>query len=269
MKKINLTILFVAVAFTIFISGCLHDEDKSVNVGILNGTWFGVEEDVVNGGSSGRNNISFVILSGKIIQVLREDQGAMAMVDLGLIGLISARSSSVFNYTLSDGTDTLGGLYVDPTASHFTFLDDNFRFGMMQKGAAEDPALVYLINDIAGNWSGFSVNVSNASLNVLNNNNSNAAVVADDLTFKGTDGVTSVTGGTFDGSLAPSSSDAMKGIYTGNWINPLDNTKFGNITAILSADKTFLSARFCLSFILPPGNGVPNSEMCTFASWNK
>jgi len=267
MKKINLQILFVAVAFTIFVSGCLHDDEKSVNVGILNGTWFGVEEDVVNGGSSGRNNISFVILSGKIIQVLREDQSAMAMVDQGLIGVISTRSSSVFNYTLSDGAGTLGGLYVDPTATHFTFLDDNFRFGMMQKGAVEDSALVYINNDISGNWSGFSVNVSNVNMNVINNNKSNASVVVDDLTFTGTDGAASVTGGTFDGSV--SLSDAMKGIYTGNWVNPNDNTKFGNITAILSADKTFLAARFCLSFVLPPGNGVPNSEMCTFVSWNK
>ncbi len=258
-------IIFVVITVAFFISGCLHD-DESVNVGILNGTWFGVEQDVNNSGADGINKISFVILDGKITQILREDQDLTVMADQNLVGSIVAKTKNVFTYDLSDPTTTLGGLYVDTTSLHYTFLDDKFRFGVMQKGAADDPLLVFVDNDIAGNWSGFSVNVRNGTMSVVNNVNSQVTVDLDALTFVGSDNAASVTGGRFDGSLSLSN---IKGVYTGNWANPDDSTKFGDITTILSSDKTFLSARLCLSFDLPPGNGVPNSQMCTFASWNK
>ncbi|NOX43343.1 MAG: hypothetical protein GXP19_06375 [Gammaproteobacteria bacterium] len=271
MKKAKLSNLFVAIIFTFVISGCLHDDD-SVSVNIINGTWFGVEQDVNDNGASGI--ISFSILDGKITSVSRQDSGLMTMVDQNLVGTVAANTKSIFPYDLSDTTNTVGGLYVDTASSHYTFLDDKFRFGVMQKGAPDVDTLidfygnlVFINNDVAGSWSGFSVNVKNAPMIVVNNFNSQVTIDIDTLVFSGTDSATSVTGGSFDGNLSPS--NLVNGIYTGTWMNPDDNTKTGDVTVILGPDKTFLSARFCLAFGAPNGNGVPNIELCTFASWNK
>ncbi len=273
MKKINLSNVLAVAAFTFVVAGCLHDDEKDVNVNILNGTWVGVEQDVNNSGASAINIITFEMLNGKITEITREDQAmASALVNQNLVGTVLAKTKNIFSYDLSDATNTLGGLYVDTATSHFAFLDDEFRFGVMQKiaaGVAPESVytnLVYLDNDIAGSWSGFSVNIRNGTMSVVNNFNSQVVVDLDALTFAGSGSSASVTGGRFDGSLSISN---VKGVYAGTWVNPDDNTKFGNITAILSSDKTFLSVRLCLSFSLPPGNGVPDSQMCTFASWNK
>ena len=260
--------IFIVIFFAMTAFGCFHDdEDKSVDVSIINGTWFGIEEDVNNGGEL--NKIRFTILNGRITLVEREDQATMTMVDQKIIGSVTAKTATTWSYTLSDDTDTVGGFYVDTSATHLTFLDDQFKFGVMEKAATDDPERVYVDNDSAANWSGFSVNVQNGSMLAIDNFGSNIQIEMDTLAFVGADAIQSVTGGDFAGNL--SLNDAMKGRYVGNWTNPLviDTPPSGSLVSYMSADKTFLAARLCLPFITPPGNGVPNLELCSFAAWSK
>lgn len=249
----------VLAAFSV--TACLHDEEESVSVTIIDGTWFGVEEDVNN---SLLKKIRFTISGGRITAVAREDLSIMTgddMVDQGLIGTVSIISARNFTFTLSD--DTVGGFYIDTTAAHMTFLDDKFRFGVMQKGAT-DVAAMPDINDIAGDFSGFSVNVSNgATMPVNNESSSSATVTADTLALSlGVDNAGSVTGGNFEGNMFLL--DSERGVYNGNWMNSVDNMIAGNMVSIVSTDKTFAATRICLTFM-----GVPNIEECTFAAWNK
>jgi hypothetical protein len=290
--KMNSNKLFnilIIIFFAMSAYGCFHDEedDKSVDVSIINGTWFGVEEDV-NAGNSNPDklkNICFTILDGKITLVKREDQGIMKMVDQKIIGAVTAKTANIWSYTLNDTTDTSGGFYVDTSASHLSFLDDQFRFGVMEKvrnddiniikkecgdaatGDAVNMDRVYVDNDAAASWRGFSVNVLNGSMLARENFSSSVQVDMDTLAFVGVDSALSVTGGNFEGSL--SLNDAMKGRYVGNWTNrdPLiiDTPPSGSMVSYVSADKTFLAARLCLPFI----NTVPDQELCTFAAWSK
>ena len=141
----------------------------------------------------------------------------------------------------------------------------------MEKAAIDDPDRVYVDNDSAANWRGFSVNVQNGSMLAIDNFGSNIQIEMDTLAFVGADTIQSVTGGNFEGNL--SLNNAMKGRYVGNWRNldPLiiDTPPSGNLISYMSADKTFLAARLCLPFNTPPGNGVPDIELCSFAAWSK
>ncbi len=267
--------IFIVIFFAMTAFGCFHDEeDKSVDVSIINGTWFGIEEDVNTGDL---NNVCFTILDGRITLVKREDQGTMKMVDQGIIGTVTAKTATTWSYSLSDATDTLGGFYVDTSVSHLAFLDDKFRFGVMEKAANNTVITnecdninmdrVYVDNDSAANWNGFSVNVQNGSMLAIDNFSSSVQVEMDTLVFEGVDTVQSVTGGDFSGNL--SLNNAMKGRYVGNWrnLNPLiiDTPPSGSMVSYMSADKTFLAARLCLPF----SNTVPDHELCSFSAWSK
>jgi len=266
-KMFNVVVILIAIVFSFLISGCFHDdEDKSVNVNIINGTWYGVEQDVNNLNASGRNKIVFTILGGIITAIAKENQSSMMIEDQGLVGTVTAVNANIFSYKLGDVTNTLGSLYVDNTRSHYTFLDDKFLFGVMQKSATlvDYSTIMFVGADVQNNWSGFSVNVRNVTIAAINNTPSQMTFDPMAFTFSGTDGANSVTGGSFDITGSFNLIDATNGVYTANWVNPNDNMITGNVTLILSPDKTFVAARFCLPF-----TGVPDIELCTFSSWNK
>jgi hypothetical protein len=107
----------------------------------LTGTWFGTLED-----PSSVMHTTSVTISGTTITEIRVDN-----VPTGRTGTITPQTSSqAFAFTLNDGTK--GGFFLDSSLAHAGFVDNEFNFGVVQKGATAVPA--YANADITGSWSG-------------------------------------------------------------------------------------------------------------------
>ena len=110
----------------------------------MTGTWFGTVED-----PNSAMHTTSVTISGTSITEIRVD----GLVVPGRTGTIAQRSAQVFAFTLNDGTK--GGFFLDPSLAHAAFVDDEFNFGVVQKGATVVPT--YANADINGSWSGIVV----------------------------------------------------------------------------------------------------------------
>lgn len=270
MIKMMLPKVVVAVFVLTVLNACFHDEeDNNVNVNVLDGHWFGYEE---NFNSNTRNRVGMVIENGAITMVEREDQGLVAMVDQNKVGNINVTTNTVFAYEFSDASKVLGNFLTNDAHTHMTFVDEQFNFGVLEKvtdieytamsdlAAAVSPA--FALNDVADTWLGFSVAIRNAQLTVANELIASLTVELDTLNYVGRDTGNSLTGGEFIGTV--SLQDVDRGIYKhNNWTNPVDVDKFGDLTLILSPDKSYLAGRVCIPVV-----GVADIEACTFMSLN-
>ena len=239
----------------LMLASCFHDEDRNVSVSVLNGTWYGFEENFSSGDVS---KVSYVISNGTISEVQRENQGTNLLEDQGLVGSIVVTTNNVFSYELNNRS--LGDFFSDDGHDFITYVDDQFNFGVLQKGAAEDLNLLFDANDIARNWTGYGVNVRNGTMTVAIKYDSDLNVEIDTQNFVGTEDADSVSEGQYTGSF--NLSDNIRGVYKdSNWTNPINVDVFGDITVILSPDKTYAGARICLPVV-----GPANIESCSFMS---
>src|SRR4051812_45765758 len=207
-------------------------------VSTLAGTWFGTEQD--NLGAMHQVTVT-VNASGNITQVVTDG------VDQSETGTISKSKAgpNIFAFVLSDSTE--GGFIVDAGGTHMGFVDDSQFFGVLQKGATALPP--YAAEDIAASWSGYGVTL-NANFDVTQTFNSSATIANDPTrTFTGND-----FGGAFSGSFPTS---PTLGRWTGTFSQ---STTGGPVSALLSADKTFVASQAC-------GGTFPDG--CSFSAWNR
>src|SRR5262249_8200021 len=107
---------------------------------------------------------------------------------------IFVAGTNLYSFVASDGTRA--GFYADAGATHAAFLDEFGEVGVLQHGAAL-PLPACAGADIAGSWTGYTVDLD-ANLNVSRTFNSSATVTnTTNFPFTGTDAVA----GAFSGTL--------------------------------------------------------------------
>ena len=131
------------LVFAFFLSSCGGGggDGSSTPAGLplsaLAGTWSGTLEDP----SEVMHALSVTVGgSGNITQILVDG------TDGGTTGTITKVGASVFGIVFSDSSE--GGFIADASGTHAGILDDQFSFGVLQKGAGALPA--YMAADIAG-----------------------------------------------------------------------------------------------------------------------
>ena len=205
----------------------------------LAGAWYGTLED----SSSVMHTLSVNISSNNTISSILIDN-----VNQNLTGAITAQASTIgsklYGFVLSDATE--GGFFTDSTHSYIAYLADDFSFGVLQKGATSLPG--YISTDIAGNWSGYSVELDSAW--DLSDEYTSTATVQTDGSFSVTASGT-ISTGTF------TRYDPTYGRYTGSYSNP---PVTGDVSAFISVDKQFVASWAC-------SGSWPSS--CSYSSWTK
>ena len=147
----------------------------------------------------------------------------------------------LFGFTLSDGTE--GGFFVDPGFIHAVFVDEDFNFGVLTKGATNLPT--FSEQDLVGSYNGQTVGVD-PSFDVTFVSPSTAQVFPD--------GSFGESGELF--GVIPAFSSEF-----GAYLLDFDDPDLSGIV-ILSADRNFAGAYDCdrnLSF----------PEACVFSAWTK
>lgn len=209
----------------------------------LAGTWFGILE-APNGALS-------------TISVTIDGSGNLTDNGTGRQATITQDSAQIFSFVYTDdGTE--GGFIVDPSFTHAGFLDEDFNFGVVQKGASALPA--YAQQDIAATWSGRSVELD-AAFNITQDYTSTATVAAADGRLTGNDS----TGTTFSGFFR---ADAVPDFGVWQW--SLTNSAGGSglAEAFMSVDKSFIATWACDTRDDPNVNiGFPVD--CAFGVWTK
>jgi len=179
--------------------------------------------------------------SGNITQILVDG------TDQGTTGTITKVGANVFGVVFSDASE--GGFIADASGTHAGILDDQFSFGVLQKGAGALP--VYAAADIAGTWSGYGV-LLDANFDVTQTFASSATIANDATrTFTGSD-----IGGAFSGSFP--SDPHILGRWQGTFIQ---GSTPGVVSAFLSVDKTFAATWAC--------DGINFPADCSFSAWNR
>jgi hypothetical protein len=111
----------------------------------LAGSWFGAAED-----ETGQLHSVRLTIAGSRVTSFEVD-GA----DIGGSGPLSQDDARVYSASLTFPQGQLQViLFADPAGAHFVYLDNFFRFGVLQKNATTLPA--YASIDINGTWSGIS-----------------------------------------------------------------------------------------------------------------
>ncbi len=199
----------------------------------LSGTWFGTIEDPVGD----LHTISLSVNSTGEITSERIDGSST-----GLTGVIEKVSGTIFGFVLSDGTE--GGFIVSAGGTHAGFLDEDFNFGVVQKGASSLP--IFVEGDVVGTWSGFGVLI-NSNFEVTGQSSSSATVNSNFL-YSGND-----ISGSFNGIIDFYSEEF--GVF---W-----DTLPGDVIVgiFLSPDKLFAATYGCEGFF--------NFSNCSFNLWNR
>ena len=213
----------------------------SVSLADLAGTWYGVQEDPVGDW----HTISVTIDgSGNITQILVD--GA----NTGVTATLTKLDDQIFGYVDSETTE--GGLYVDASATYAGFVDEDFYFVVIQKGASSLPT--YVNTDIVGTWSGYGLALdSNGDIAATW---TSSATVAGNFTFTGSNDIPV----DFDGSFTDFSD--TYGVYVGTFSN--DQGESGPIRAFLSPDKLFAA-----SWAWDTSGAGNFPEDVSFEVWNK
>ena len=190
----------------------------------LSGTWFGTLEDA----SLVLSTASLTISGGTITQVLVDG------FNTGLTGTVIQQSPQVMRYTLTDGVDTLRGIFLLHADMHLAFADDGLNFGVLQKNASSLPTYVYNA-DLNGAWTGMVLLTDFGSVFT------EAAATA--TCAFGTTVTCSLTdpSGTFAATFP--SADTFFGRWNGTFTGPTT----GNTNVFLSADKSFAGAWACVN----------------------
>jgi hypothetical protein len=233
---IRITVL--ALCFAGLVSSCGGgDGDDSPE---LSGTWFGTMED----GQLNLHTIAFAISGTSITAIVRDG------VVTGRTGAIIHQSGQAWMFVLNDQTE--GAFFVDASATHATFADEEFSFGVLQKGAAS--LGTYAATDINGSWSGSSAETDfQTAFQVAS---SAACDMADavDCMVTSSAGTSSVTfGGSFNTTF---------GRWTGSYTGPAVGQS-GTVHAFISPDKQFVGAWACDN----PNQDWPGD--CAFSAWRR
>jgi hypothetical protein len=156
---------------------------------------------------------------------------------------------NLYGYELSDGTS--GGFMVDDSGRHAGFVDRQFYFGVVEKGATNLPR--YDALDLVGSWSGSTVELSGPELELVRTYSS-SATVSSAYAFVGSN----AAHGVFAGSFEDYSADY--GRFRGRASLPDDSLM--NVAIFLSADKSFAAGYACRAYGRFP-------DECTFTGWHK
>jgi hypothetical protein len=214
-----------------------------VSLADLAGTWYGVQEE-----PSGAvwHRISVTIDgSGHITQILVDG------TNTGVTATLTKLSDQIFGYLDSENTE--GGFYVDASARYAGFVDEDFYFVVVQKGASSLPT--YAHTDIVGTWSGYGLALD--STGDIAATWTSSATVLGDFSFSGTNSL----GATFNGSFP--AFDSTYGFYTGTFTN--NQGESGPIRGFLSPDKLF-AASWAID---TSGASWSFPEDVSFELWNK
>jgi len=112
----------------------------------LDGTWGGIAEDI----NYDMGTISATV-EGRSITRFSIDG-----VDQNQTSLITPIASDVFSYRTSDEIN--GGMIVDPSKSYGVIVNEQWEFGVVQKGASAPYGSATVV-DLDGSWSGFFVSL--------------------------------------------------------------------------------------------------------------
>lgn len=210
----------------------------------LDGTWFGTEETDVGNLVALRATVS----GNRVTQLVVD--GA----DTGLTGSITPISGrpNFYDLVLSDGTE--GGFLIDSSRNYAVFLDEEFNFGVLQRGATALPNAAAA--DIFGrSFAGVTVLVD-GSFTITDVLDSSVAVAADG-TFQG-----SYAGGTnFSSATALTLLDSTFGAWGGEYdANGPSGPDSGPLRVFVSPDKQFIGVWACSA-----GGSFPVD--CTFSVW--
>jgi hypothetical protein len=216
----------------------------------LQGTWYGAfrdDTDLVHTISVSANS------SGTITSVVIDG------VNQGYGGTITPSGENTFGYQLNNFYATEGGFLLDAAATHMAFIDEDYAYGVMQKGASSLPT--YTLSDLDGSWSGYSVELD-GFLNVVDNYSSQVTVDISRLEYAGSN----ARYGDFNGYLPYINS--IWGFALGDWQDANGGPNNGLLHVWLSADKSFAASWACDS-------GYSSSTViydvvgCSFSMWNK
>lgn len=227
-----------ATAATLVACGGGSGNKDSFSVGVtveqLSGTWTGSLED--SGGVL--HTLSVTIAAGSVTQVL-VDGG-----DLAQTGTVTKASDALFSVVLGSAETRL---FIDTTATHAVFVDENFNFGVIEKDAAA-PLPVYTLDDSNGDWAGRTLTTdfsaytvfasSGACLNQTCSNVGNGVTASMDLS------------GPFDGVV---------GNWTGTY-SIVSPTESGDVSLLMSDDMNFVGFYQC------PTTALSVSD-CRFSAW--
>lgn len=218
------------------------DAGGGVSLADLAGTWYGVLED-----PSGVLHTISVTLdgSGNLTQHVVDGSST------GLTSTITKESDQIFSFLDSDGTE--GGFFVDGGAKHAGFVDEDFYFGVLEKGASSLPT--YANTDIIGSWSGYGIALD-SYFDIVETWTS-SGTVANDFSFSGSDS----DGGTFSGSF--STYFSSYGAYYGDFSN--SEGASGSMRVFLSPDKSFVASWAADR----SGGSATFPEDYAFECWNK
>lgn len=212
----------------------------------LSGAWFGAAED-----ETGQLHSVRLTVAGSRVTSFSVD-GA----DLGGSGPLSQDDAQVYSSVLTFPAGQLQVVFFsDPGATHFVYLDNFFRFGVLQKDATTLPA--YASIDINGTWSGISAFTDFAGFQVDPSSaicivgTCSVTEVGDRMTEAFTQGFDSVFGRWLGTSVIK--------LPTGPDVDKISR-------AFVSPDKKFAGVWRCLvgaaGDILFPGK-------CTYSAWRK
>ena len=222
---------------------CDSDGD-GVSLADLAGTWYGVQEDpfgaldTISVTIDGSGNITQILIGGS-------DSGVTATVTK------LPDHDQVFSYLDSEGTE--GGFFVDASARHAAFVDEDFYFVVVEKGASSLPS--YAFTDIVEGWSGYGFALD-SNLDISEKWTS-SATVASDYTFSGSNSI----GENFNGSFT--TYDSTYGGYYGEFSNSQGGS--GPVACYLSPDKSF-AASWAMD---TSGTSPIFPEDVSFECWNK
>ena len=218
----------------------------TAQAGPLEGVWMGAAED-----ETGQLHAVRMTVAGSKVTSFAVDGG-----ELGGSGTISQDDPQVFSTVLTFPEGQLQAvLFADPAGAHFVYLDNFFRFGVMQKNAAALPA--YSSIDINGKWRGVSIFTDFQEYQL--DPSSSICIV-------GTCSVTEV-----DDRMTEAFTQGFDSVY-GRWLGTttIDLNSGPEVTkvsrAFVSPDKTFAGVWRCL--VGATGDLLFPSK-CTYSAWVK
>jgi hypothetical protein len=238
----------VVLGAILLVSACGGGGGSSGSSG-LTGTWKGIYDD-----GYGFYEMDVTVSGTNITDV------TIGTVSTGYTGTISEYQSNVYGYDLSGSGGGWGGFITDSSGAHAGLVDvATPAIAVLQKGATSLP-MNYVLSDVAGSWSGYSVHLAGGNGDPDTVGSSSATVTcppAGDCSFSGV-----VPTGSFSGTIPSTSFSTTAGVYAGTYTNSTTMAT-GTVWIYLAPDKTFAASWAC-------DNGTtPVSDQCLYSAWNK
>jgi hypothetical protein len=214
--------------------------------GPLAGAWFGAAED-----ETGQlHSVRLTIADSRVTSF--EVDGT----DVGGSGPLGQDDTQVFSAALTFPQGQLQViLFADPAGTHFVYLDNFFRFGVLQKNATTLPA--YASIDINGTWSGISVFTDFAQFD-WDPSSAICIVGVCSVTEKNDRMTESFTQG-FDSVFGRWLGTSVIKLPTGPDVNKISR-------AFVSPDKKFAGVWRCL---VGANGSVLFPNKCTYSAWGR